>query len=42
MKTKTVEMTTQIEVAMKHDLESLDWMSLETKKSALAKQVASL
>ena len=37
MKAKTVEMTGQIETAMKDELEQLDWMSPETKQRALQK-----
>jgi len=37
MKAKTLQMTRQIEDAMKQDLEGLDWMGPETRKAALAK-----
>jgi putative endopeptidase len=36
-KTKTRLMTEQIETAMQHEIEGLDWMSPETKKEALRK-----
>ena len=37
MKAKTQLMTGQIETAMQHEIEALDWMSPETKKEALRK-----
>ena len=37
MKSKTRLMTEQIETAMQHEIETLDWMSPETKKEALRK-----
>ncbi len=37
MKAKTQLMTQQIETAMQHEIENLDWMSPETKKEALQK-----
>lgn len=37
LKEKTLRMTRQIEQAMKEDIQSLSWMSLETKKKALEK-----
>jgi len=37
MKGKTQKMTEQIETAMQHEIEALDWMSPETKKEALRK-----
>ncbi len=37
MKSKTQLMTEQIETAMQHEIESLDWMSEPTKKEALRK-----
>ncbi len=37
MKAKTRLMTEQIETAMQHEIENLDWMSPETKKEALRK-----
>jgi len=36
-KAKTLLMTQQIETAMQHEIEGLDWMSPETKKEALRK-----
>jgi putative endopeptidase len=36
-KAKTQQMTEQIETAMKHEIENLDWMSPETKREALRK-----
>jgi putative endopeptidase len=36
-KSKTQQMTEQIEVAMQHEIEGLDWMSPETKQEALRK-----
>jgi endothelin-converting enzyme/putative endopeptidase len=36
-KAKTQTMTVQIETAMQHEIENLDWMSPETKKEALRK-----
>jgi endothelin-converting enzyme/putative endopeptidase len=36
-KAKTQLMTEQVETAMQHEIESLDWMSPETKKEALRK-----
>ena len=36
-KAKTQLMTTQIETAMQHEIEGLDWMSAETKQEALRK-----
>ena len=37
MKAKTQLMTEQIETAMQHEIETLDWMSPDTKKEALRK-----
>ena len=37
MKAKTQTMTVQIETAMQHEIETLDWMSPETKQEALRK-----
>jgi endothelin-converting enzyme/putative endopeptidase len=37
MKNKTQTMTVQIETAMQHEIEGLDWMSPETKQEALRK-----
>jgi putative endopeptidase len=37
MKAKTLLMTEQIETAMQHEIETLDWMSPETKQEALRK-----
>ncbi len=37
MKAKTQLMTEQVETAMQHEIEALDWMSPETKKEALRK-----
>jgi endothelin-converting enzyme/putative endopeptidase len=37
MKAKTQTMTVQIETAMQHEIENLDWMSPETKQEALRK-----
>jgi putative endopeptidase len=36
-KAKTKQMTEQIETAMQHEIENLDWMSPETKQEALRK-----
>ncbi|WP_433974308.1 M13 family metallopeptidase [Tunturiibacter lichenicola] len=36
-KAKTQQMTEQIETAMQHEIENLDWMSPETKQEALRK-----
>ena len=36
-KAKTQLMTEQIETAMQHEIENLDWMSPETKQEALRK-----
>ncbi len=36
-KSKTQQMTEQIETAMQHEIEGLDWMSPETKQEALRK-----
>jgi putative endopeptidase len=36
-KAKTQRMTEQVETAMQHEIESLDWMSPETKQEALRK-----
>ncbi len=36
-KAKTQQMTQQIETAMQHEIENLDWMSAETKQEALRK-----
>ncbi|MGZ3182635.1 MAG: M13 family metallopeptidase [Telluria sp.] len=40
LKAKALKMTEQIEAAMKQDIESLDWMSAETKQKALEKLAA--
>ena len=40
LKEKSLHMTRQVEEAMKKDIESLDWMSLETKKRAQEKLAA--
>ncbi|WP_081933998.1 M13 family metallopeptidase [Massilia sp. 9096] len=40
LKEKTLHMTRQIETAMKKDIDSLDWMSPETKKRAQEKLAA--
>ena len=37
LKAKTLEMTRQIETAMREDLETLSWMSPQTRKNALEK-----
>jgi putative endopeptidase len=40
LKEKSLHMTRQVEEAMKKDIESLDWMSLDTKKRAQEKLAA--